>query len=181
MSNMTITETLLYLTFKLEDEIFAIDVSQVREVLDISTITKVPQTPDFMRGVINVRGSVVPVVDMRCKFGMPSVDNTTDTRIVVMEVTMDGETIILGAMADSVKEVIELKPGDIEPSPRLGTRWRTDLIKGIGKRNDLFLLLLDVDRLFSSDELAIVQASGDEPLAKQAVIAETTATAPAAV
>ncbi len=162
MSDITITETLLYLTFKLEDEIFAIDVSQVREVLDITTITKVPQTPDFMRGVINVRGSVVPVVDMRRKFGMPPVDNTTDTRIVVMEVTMDGETIILGAQADAVKEVIELEPGDIEPPPRLGTRWRTDLIKGIGKRNDIFMLLLDVDRLFSSDELAVVQGAGME-------------------
>ena len=151
MSELNISETLLYLTFKLEDEIFAVDVSQVREVLDVSTITKVPQTPDFMCGVINVRGSVVPVVDMRLKFGMPAVANTMDTRIVVMEVTMDGEAIILGAMADMVKEVIELEPDDIEPPPRLGTRWRTDLIKGIGKRDDLFMLLLDVDRLFSSD------------------------------
>ena len=168
MNGMSITETLLYLTFQLEDEIFAIDVSQVREVLDISTITKVPQTPDFMRGVINVRGSVVPVVDMRIKFGMPVVDNTLDTRIVVMEVEMGEETVILGALADAVKEVIELEPTDIEPPPRLGTRWRTELIKGIGKRNDNFMLLLDVDRLFSSDELAVVQDAGEEMAAPAA-------------
>ncbi len=181
MSEDLITEAKLYLTFQLEDEIFSIDVAQVREVLDMSTITKVPQAPDFMRGVINVRGSVVPVVDMRMKFGLPPVEKTRDTRIVVMELDMDGETTIFGALADAVKEVIELEPDQIEPPPRLGSRWRTEFIKGIGKRDDHFILILDVDRIFSTDELALVQASGEEPLAKQAVIAETAATAPADV
>ncbi len=179
MSEDLITEAKLYLTFKLEDEIFAIDVAQVREVLDLSTITKVPQAPDFMCGVINVRGSVVPVVDMRLKFGLPAVEKTLDTRIVVMELDMDGEITIFGALADSVKEVIELEPDQIEPPPRLGSRWRTEFIRGIGKRDDHFILILDVDRIFSSDELALVQASGDDPVAKQGAMAEDAATAAA--
>ncbi len=176
-----INEAKLYLTFQLEDEIFSIDVAQVREVLDMSTITKVPQAPDFMRGVINVRGSVVPVVDMRLKFGLPAVEQTFDTPIVVMELDMDGEITIFGALADSVKEVIELEPDQIEPPPRLGSRWRTEFIKGIGKRDDKFILILDVDRIFSSDELALVQASGEDPSAKQAAISAAATTAPADV
>ncbi len=161
MSEDRINESKLYLTFQLEEELFSIDVAQVREVLDLSTITKVPQAPDFMRGVINVRGSVVPVVDMRMKFGLPLVEKTLDTRIVVMELDMDGETTIFGALADAVKEVIELSPDQIEPPPRLGSRWRTEFIKGIGKRDDHFILILDVDRIFSSDELALVQDAGE--------------------
>ncbi len=162
MSDDRITEAKLYLTFQLEDEIFSIDVSQVREVLDLSTITKVPQAPDFMCGVINVRGSVVPVVDMRLKFGMSAIERTHDTRIVVMELDMDGEITIFGAMADSVKEVIELEPDQIEPPPKLGSRWRTEFIRGIGKRDEYFILILDVDRIFSGDELVMVQAAGND-------------------
>lgn len=164
MSESQITETKLYLTFKLGEEIFALDVSQVREVLDLSTITKVPQAPDFMKGVINVRGSVVPVVSMRLKFGMPETERTLETRIVVMEISMDGETTILGAQADSVKEVIELEPEQIEPPPRIGSRWRTEFIKGIGKRDGNFILILDIDRIFSTDELVMVQASSGDML-----------------
>lgn len=160
MSVENITETTQYLTFKLGDEVFALDVSQVREVLDVTAITKVPRAPDFMRGVINVRGSVVPVVDMRLKFGMTKTENTVDTRVVVMDLSMDGETTILGALADSVHEVIDLDPEQIEEPPKIGSRWKTEFIKGIGKRNDEFIILLDIDRIFSTDELAIVQDTG---------------------
>ena len=99
-------------------------------MLDLSPITKVPQAADYMRGVINVRGSVVPVVDMRTKFGMPPVENTVDTRVVVMEVFVEGEEIVLGALADSVHEVIELEPDQIEAPPKIGGRWRSEFIKG---------------------------------------------------
>ncbi|MGE0086023.1 MAG: chemotaxis protein CheW [Desulfococcaceae bacterium] len=150
-----------YLTFRLEEEIFALDVAQVREVLDMSTITKVPGTPDFMRGVINVRGSVVPVMDLRVKFGMSRTENSVDTRIIVMEISLDGEMIVLGTLADSVNEVIDLEAGQIEPPPSIGMRWRTEFIRGIGKRNDKFIILLDIDRVFSSDELAVVEGSGN--------------------
>ncbi len=177
MSESQITETKLYLTFTLGEEIFAIDVSQVREVLDLSTITKVPQAPDFMKGVINVRGSVVPVVSMRLKFGMPETETTFDTRIVVMEINMGDETTVLGAQADSVREVIEMEPHQIEPAPKIGSRWRTDFIKGIGKRDDKFILILDIDRIFSSDELALVQSTGDSNmLAGQAEATQAEAT-----
>ena len=153
MSITSITETTQYLSFKLGEEIFAVDVAQVREILDVITITKVPQTPDFMQGVINLRGSVVPVMDMRLKFGMPPTERTVNTCIIVMEVIQDGETMVLGSLADSVQEVLDLEPDQIEPAPRIGTRLRSDFIKGMGKQNERFIIILDIDRIFSADEL----------------------------
>lgn len=159
MSTTLITETTQYLTFKLADEVFAVDVAKVREILDYTPATKVPGTPEFMRGVINVRGNVVPVVDMRLKFGLSATEKTVDTCIVVMEITVDEDKAILGAMADSVQEVFELEASQIEPPPRIGTRWRTEFIKGIGKRNDELIIILDIDRVFSTTELGIIQES----------------------
>jgi len=158
-----ITEIALYLTFHLEDEVFALDVAQVREVLDLSQITKVPRAPDFMRGVINVRGSVVPVVDLRTKFGLPMAEATVDTRIIIMETGLGDKMTVLGAIADSVNDVVELEPGQIEESPSLGNRWRSEFIKGIGKRDDQFIIILDVDRVFSSDEILMVEDAGGVP------------------
>ncbi|MBU0674210.1 MAG: chemotaxis protein CheW [Proteobacteria bacterium] len=152
-SDQRINKTALYLTFRLGEELFALDVFQVREVLDIAAITKIPRALDFMRGIINVRGTVVPVIDMRIKFGMSPIEQTLDSRIVVMELDLDGEITVLGALADSVHEVMELEANQIEPPPKIGSRWRTDFIKGVGKRNDQFILVLDVDRVFSADEL----------------------------
>lgn len=158
-----ITETGQYLTFRLGEEVFALDVVQVREVLDLTPITKVPGTPPFMRGVINVRGSVVPVMDMRRKFGLSGTENTQDTRIIVMELALGGEINVIGTLADAVEEVLDLEPGQIEPPPRIGMRWRTEFIRGIGKRDELFIIILDIDRVFSTDELALVEAvSSDE-------------------
>ncbi len=150
-----------YLTFKLGDEMFSLDVAQVREVLDLSPITKVPGAPDFMRGVINVRGSVVPVVDLRTKFGMPEVEYSLNTRIVVLDLALDGEAAILGAIADSVHEVMQLEPGQIENPPKIGSRWRTEFIRGIGKRNGDFVIILDIDKIFSADELNLVEEIGN--------------------
>lgn len=148
------SESIQYLTFKLEDEIFALDVAKVREILELTTITKVPQTPDFMRGVINLRGSVVPVVDMRLKFGMSMTEQTVNTCIIVVEVCLDGETIVLGALADSVQEVVEMESGNIEPAPHIGTKLNTDFIRGMGKIDDRFVMILDIDRIFSPAELS---------------------------
>lgn len=142
-----------YLTFRLGDELFSLDVAQVREVLDLLPITKMPGTPEFMRGVINVRGGVVPVMDLRLKFGLPEAENTQNTRIVVMDLDIGGESILLGALADSVHEVKDLSPGQIEKPPTIGSRWRSDFIKGIGKSDDQFIIILDIDRVFSTDEL----------------------------
>ena len=153
----TTSETTQFLTFRLDDEIFALDITKVREVLDFTTVTKVPRTPDFMRGVINLRGSVVPVVDLRLKFGMQATEKTVNTCIIITEVTVDNETVILGALADSVQEVLDLEAASIAPPPKIGTKLKTEFIRGMGRQNDRFIIILDIDRVFSSDELALVK------------------------
>src|SRR5579871_3213175 len=155
MSVDAITEIRQYLTFKLDNEVFALDVATVREVLDFTTVTKIPRTPEFMRGVINLRGSVVPVVDLRLAFGMSATEKTVNTCIIVMEVRLEeqAEATIIGALADSVEEVIDLEPKQIEAAPKLGASIRTDFIKGMGKRDTQFLMILDMDRVFSTDQL----------------------------
>ncbi len=159
MSVAAITETVQYLTFQLSDEIFAIDVSKVREILEFISITKVPQTPEFMLGVINLRGSVVPVIDLRLNFGMECTEQTVNTCIIVVEVNLDGELIVLGALADSVQEVVEMEPDKIEPAPHLGTKLNTDFIKGMGKIDNDFVMILDIDKVFASEDLAVAQSS----------------------
>jgi len=153
MSVAAITETRQYLTFKLDQEIFALDVATVREVLDFNSVTKIPRTPDFMRGVINLRGSVVPVVDLRLAFGMSATEKTVNTCIIVAEISMDGESAIMGALADSVEEVIDLEPDQIQPPPRIGTSINTGFIRGMGRRDSQFLVILDIDRVFSQEQL----------------------------
>lgn len=153
MNTETFVKTGTYLTFTLANEQYAVDVSKAREVLEFTAITRVPRTPDFMRGVINLRGSVVPVCDLRLKFGLGATEKTIDTRIVVMEITVRGETAVLGALADSVQEVIELEAGQIEPPPKIGMSIDTQFIKGMGKRNDAFIIILDIDEVFSEEEL----------------------------
>ena len=165
MAVAKITEVRQYLTFKLDEEVFALDVGKVREILDYTNITKVPKTPDFMLGVINLRGSVVPVVDMRLKFGMTSQNRTVDTCIVVAEITIDNEITVLGALVDSVQEVFELEPSQVEPAPRIGTKLNTDFILGMGKRDEQFVIILDIDRIFSTEELDIVSGMGSEAAA----------------
>ncbi len=146
-----------YLTFVLDEEVFAVDVARVREILELNNITKVPQVPDFMRGVINLRGCVVPVIDLRLKFGMQETAQTVNTCIIVVEVEMDGESIVLGALADSVQEVIEMESSQIEAAPHIGTHLNTEFIRGMGKHDDGFVMILDIDRVFSGAELVAVQ------------------------
>ena len=160
MSVSSITETRQYLTFKLGGEIFAIDVAKVREVLDLAAITRIPQTPEFMRGVINLRGSVVPVADLRLCFGMDRGDDTKNSCIIVVEVKLDNDTAVIGALADSVEEVLDLEPDQIEPAPRIGTQIRTDFIRGMGKREAQFIIILDIDRVFSEDQYVQLQGLG---------------------
>ena len=161
----TINETAQYITFKLGDESFAINVAQVREVLELPQITKVPTAPDYMRGVVNVRGKAIPVVDLRLKFGLPSTPDTVNSRIVVLELELDDETTVVGGIADSVHEVIELEAGQINPPPRIAMRWRTDLIQGMGRRGDEFIIILDINRVFASTGSALREAAAaaEEP------------------
>jgi purine-binding chemotaxis protein CheW len=162
------SDTNQFLTFELDDEVFALGIDKVREVLDYTSVTKVPQTPEFMRGVINLRGSVVPVVDMRLKFGMAKTEKTVNTCIIIVEINLDDETTVLGALADSVQEVLDLEPDQIEPAPRIGTRLNTEFIRGMGKRDEQFIIILDIDKVFTGAELAMVEISRD-PLAGIAV------------
>jgi purine-binding chemotaxis protein CheW len=161
MAVASITETTQYLTFRLEDELFALDIGKVREVLDFTSITKVPQTPDYMRGVINLRGSVVPVVDLRLKFGMTIAEKTVNTCVIIVEVELGGEKVVMGAMADAVQEVLDLEPDQIEPPPRIGTKLNIEFIRGMGKHNDQFIIILDIDRIFSVDGLTVLTEAAE--------------------
>lgn len=142
-----------YLTFCLGAESFGVDVAKVREILDIIEITRVPQMPGYMLGVINLRGSVVPVIDLRHKFGLPPLERSRDTCIIVLEVEMNGELTVVGALADAVQEVLDLTPDQIEPPPRMGMKLKSEFICGMGKKEEKFLILLNIDRIFSADEL----------------------------
>lgn len=163
MSIPSITDIRQYLTFQLGGEVFGIDVFHVREILEFTSVTKVPKTPDFMRGVINLRGSVVPVLDMRLRFGLTKTEKTVNTCIIVVEVSSDGENIIIGALVDSVQEVFELDPNLIEPAPRIGDQLRTEFIKGMGKKDDRFIIILDIARIFSVEEIAHLTGTGGDP------------------
>jgi purine-binding chemotaxis protein CheW len=151
------------MTFRLGDELFAINVAQVREVLEISQITRVPTAPDYMRGVVNVRGKAIPVVDLRTRFGLERNADTVHTRIIVMELQLDGEATVLGGIADSVHEVVEIAPDNINPPPRIAMRWKTEFIEGMGRRGDDFIIILDVNAIFSTDDLALVNEASGEP------------------
>ncbi|MBF0417099.1 MAG: chemotaxis protein CheW [Magnetococcales bacterium] len=143
-----------FLTFHLDQEVFAIDIALIKEVLEVTPLTKIPSTPNFMCGVINLRGNVVSVVDLRRKFGLPDAKPTVNTCIIIIDVTQNGEKIVIGAMVDSVKEVMELDHSQIEPPPKIGTGIRGDFIRGIGKQGHQFVMLLDTDTIFSDAELA---------------------------
>lgn len=153
-------QTTQYLSFTLDDEIFAVDVARVREILEFRGTTRIPQVPEYLRGVINLRGSVVPVVDLRLLFGLSATQSTINTCVIVLEINVENETVIAGALADSVREVLELEPAEIEAAPRLGTRLNTDFIKGMGKRNDQFLMLLDIDRVFGDEAVGVIRQTG---------------------
>jgi purine-binding chemotaxis protein CheW len=165
MGTMESSETNQYLTFNLDNEVFGLAILKVREVLDFTSITRVPQTPAYMRGVINLRGSVVPVMDLRLKFNMAQTEKTVNTCIIITEVELNGELVVLGALADSVQEVVDLDADQIEPPPHMGTRLRTDFIKGMGKHGDGFIIVLDIDKVFSSEDLAVAQTAGMTSLA----------------
>jgi purine-binding chemotaxis protein CheW len=159
MSTGNITGTARYLTFRLGQDLFAINVFKAREVLDLSHITRVPTAPDYLRGVVNVRGNAIPVVDLRTKFGLPATEDTLHTRIIVMELQLDDGSVVLGGLADAVHEVVELEPNEINDPPSLGSRWRTDLILGMGRCGDRFTIILDIERVFSADELGKLVAA----------------------
>lgn len=158
-SNMSNSDAVQYLTFTLDGEAFATEITKVREVLEYTEVTRVPRTPEFMQGVINLRGNVVPVIDLRLQFGMAVCENTVDTCIIIIEVSIDGHSTVLGALADSVQEVIELHPDQLEPAPSLGTRVSNKFIQAMGKTHDeRFIIVLDMDNVFSVEQIQQVES-----------------------
>lgn len=142
-----------YLTFSLGKEIFALDIVKVREVLELTTVSEIPRTPEYMKGVINLRGHAVPVVDMRLKLGMSQIEHTVDTCIIILEVNYDGDLLVMGALVDSVREVFEMLAEDIEPAPKMGASVKAEYIRGMGRQGDNFIIIVDVDSIFSEEEL----------------------------
>jgi len=142
-----------FLTFTLNQETFGVDVRQACEVMDFTRVTKVPRSPEYMLGVINLRGSVVPVLDLKQRFGMPGCERSRETCIIVLEIPFADESRLIGAVADGVQEVLDLFEDQIEPPPRLGSGLDTEFIRGMGKVSERFIILLDLNKVFSADEL----------------------------
>jgi len=169
MSEEVLNDINQFLTFTLGKEIFALDIGTVREVLELTSITKIPRTPIFMRGVINLRGNAVPVVDMRMKMGMSQGEDTVDTCIIIVEIEFDGELTVMGALVDSVREVFEMMPDSIEPAPKMGAAVNAEYIRGMGRQDEQFIIILEINKIFSAEELALVKgmAGGEQEAAEE--------------
>ena len=143
-----------YLTFALGEEVFAMDIRTVREIIQYGPMTTVPLMPAFVRGVINLRGAVVPVIDLQARFGRPAAQVSKKTCIVIFDAMRDGERVELGLLVDAVSEVIEIASDQIEPPPSFGGTVRHDFIKGMGKVASRFVIILEPDKAFDVDEMA---------------------------
>ena len=160
MSVDAITEIRQYLTFKLGSEEFGVRVIKVREIMGIQQITAVPQTPDYLKGVINLRGKVIPVIDLRLKFGLAALEYTQRTCIVVVQVEGEAGPILVGLIVDGVSEVLNLTSSDIEDTPDFGSKMTTDFILGMAKLKGKVKILLDIDRVVSAQEMASFDGFG---------------------
>ncbi|MHB8828583.1 MAG: chemotaxis protein CheW [Syntrophales bacterium] len=145
-----------YLTFTLAEEEYGIGILKVKEIIGIMAITTVPRTPDYMRGVINLRGKVIPVVDLRLKFGIEAMDYTERTCIIVVDIDGEGKKIQMGIVVDSVSEVMNIKSGDIEDTPDFGSRLNTEYILGMAKTGGRVKILLDIDRVLNRAEMTVL-------------------------
>jgi purine-binding chemotaxis protein CheW len=154
-----------YLTFLLGEEVFAMDIRTVREIIQCGPMTTVPLMPRFVRGVINLRGAVVPVIDLQARFGRASARLGKKTCIVIFDSVRDGERVELGLLVDAVSEVIDIAPDAIEPPPNFGTAVRRDFIRGMGKVASRFVIILEPDKAFDVDEMAQLCESAGETLA----------------
>lgn len=145
-----------FVTLGIDREVFAVPVETVVEILDMRNLFRVPDAPPHMAGLIDVRGRAVPVIDLRVKLGLPTASVTETTRIMVLEIQLNQRQLVLGLIADRVFEVAPLDRAQMEPPPDIGTRWRTEYIRGIGRRGDSFVIVFDLVRLFGSDEPALL-------------------------
>jgi len=151
--NNNLSEVETYLSFKLDEEVFAINVSKVLNILEMKPITRIPQSPDYLKGVINLRGTVLPVVDLRLKFGLPENKITVNTNIIVLSLDKDEEAIMLGILIDEVREVLEFKNDEIAQTAAIGTRYNAGFISGMWRREENFIMILDIDKVFSNQEV----------------------------
>jgi purine-binding chemotaxis protein CheW len=145
-----------YLTFMLGGEVFAIGILHIKEIIEYGQLTTVPMMPAFIRGVINLRGAVVPVVDLASRFGDKPSQVTRRSCIIILEMQVEAETQVIGVVVDAVNEVLEIAGAEIEPPPRFGTKIRTDFIAGMGKVQERFVIILNVNKVLSADELALI-------------------------
>jgi purine-binding chemotaxis protein CheW len=148
-----------YLSFKLGEEIFASSISKVLNILELVRITEVPQSPPYIKGVINLRGDVLPVVDTRIKFGQSPTEFKKHTCILVMDINWDGESLKIGALVDSVLGVMEISDGQLKPPPTIGDKYKTEFIKSMAEFKDQFIMILDVDKVFTTDEIVDLKTS----------------------
>ncbi len=153
-----------YLTFELGEEIFACHVNKLLHILEIPKITDVPGAPGYMKGIINLRGRVLPVIDTKVKMGMPPVEFTKDTCIVVMDIKLDDDSLLVGVLVDRVLEVLEFNDDEILPPPNLGSKYHSEFITGIVNRNDNFIMIIDIDTVFSLDEINFMRSSSDNDI-----------------
>ncbi len=142
-----------FLSFKIGSEVFAANVKNVLNILEMTKITKVPKAPVYMKGVINLRGAVLPVIDSRIKFGVEEIEITSNTCIIVLELHVGNEPIMVGAIVDAVKEVLEISDTEILAPPSIGTNFRSDYLKGMAQSDDGFIMILDAEKVFASEEI----------------------------
>jgi purine-binding chemotaxis protein CheW len=148
-----------YLTFELGGELFSISVFKVMEIIEFPDVTKVPNSPDYLLGVINLRGNVLPLVDTRHKFAMDTTKYNDDTSVIIMELMIEDEKMLVGGVVDKVLDVINLPKDQVKPSPTLGSKYKPEFILGMGEVNDKFYMLIDIDKVFSTDEIILLKGS----------------------
>lgn len=156
------TDVTSYLSFRIGTEIFAANVKNVLNILEMTKITKVPKAPDYMKGVINLRGNVLPVIDSRIKFGVEETEFTTNTCIIVLELHTGNDPIVIGTIVDSVKEVLEIEDEEILPPPSIGNNYKTEYLRGMAKSDDGFIMILDAEKVFATDEIVNLQTLTNE-------------------
>lgn len=169
MSEETKQKINSYLSFKLGEEVFAAHASKVLNILELSPITVVPKAPEYMKGVINLRGTVLPVIDTRIKFGMTPIEHTNNTCIIVLDIIVEGESVQVGALVDSVQAVLEIEDNEIMPAPSIGSKYRSEFIEGIANIEEIFIMILDMDAIFSSDDLSSIMEKTEETKMKETV------------
>ena len=146
-----------YLTFILENEYYGIEILTVQEIIGMMQVTRVPRTPEYVRGVINLRGKVIPLIDLRIKFGLQTCEDTKKTCIIVLQITRNGKKTILGIVVDEVSEVSNITGDNIQPPPDVGMSIDTSVIMGLGKIDERVIMLLDVDKIFTMEEIIAIQ------------------------